>query len=902
MCKRRSSLSMGAALVEVAHNTGRLPALEANNHPAAWRPATPLRIGMSLLALAVAYGVDALAIALQPDQWQALRAGVQSPATLTDVAAAHLGMILYLILAPIIIGLAVYHGLRVALLVAGWRRYLARLGQDLNARLAVRARLTPLGYTPLARGSLAGTPGNLPSEPLDHLLNAYPRLLLTGEDGAGKTIALYRHCLEIARAASIGRIMGGRQIVPIIVPLSRYALAEPAADGMRLGQLADVLRQYGARMLAGQLPHLLRRGRVMLLFDGLDELTAGQAQDIVKELNTGLRQRYRNVRIIITCRSAVLNDFVEHLPLLKHLPQVALLPLAPDEVRDVIRRAGRLDQIGGQSIDAVLSDIDHEELLPIFRRPALLAMLIDLLADGQPAPRTRAKALAAYEELLFKRAGVVGARVERAQRALGYLALAFKLTGATEITGAQAWNERDAVKALLSDSASAVSSLGSNTRPLAFDEAQIVEAIDLGCMAGVLERGHHGIGLRFRHTLLLHLAAARHLDVIDSGLGRVSARLLRPEWTEIVILWGGLTADPAGLADRLNRLATTPSGTAASARMSTLNQGEPLALGLALTVALLSLVPVAVSQPEPRKIAKKTDQAQHTLREIFDRVLRFGVENTGDEDERRERLRAALRICESGAAGEFTAALARLVREVGINRLLRAQAVQVLGLLASPPSLTELTALLLEPDPIVREALQRGFHLAGGDAVEPLLDLMARYPATETIHRRALEALAAVDGPAVLPTLNRLQGADPVGRAVAAEALGALHDRRALDLLMAALKDNESAVRVAATRALGRLGDQKAQGELLSLLQSTSEEQRIAAVEALGILRGGRALKPLIKLLDDKLPKVRAAAAEALGHIGDARAVDPLRKHLADKDAWAQAAAATALRALGQRG
>lgn len=876
--------------------------MEADKHPAAWRPSTVARVGMSFVALAIAYGVDALAIATQPAQWQALRAGIQVPATFSVAAADHLELVVYLILAPLLAGIFTYQGLRVALLVAGWRRYLARLAQDLNARLTVRARLTPLGYTPMARGSLVGTPGNLPSEPVEHLLNAYPRLLLTGEDGAGKTLALQHHALEIARAASMRRIMSGRQIVPIIVPLARYALAEPAADGIRLGQLADVLRQYGARMLAAQLPHLLRRGRVMLLFDGLDELSAGQAQDIIKELNIALRQRYRNVRVIITCRSAVLDDFVEHLPLLKHLPQVALLPLTPDEVRSVIRRAGRLDQIGGQSLDAVLGEIDHDELLPVFRRPALLAMLIDLLADGQPAPRTRAKTLAAYEEWLFKRAGVVGARVERAQRALGYLALAFKLTGATEITGAQAWNERDAVKALLADSSTAVSSLGSNTRPLAFDETQIVEAIDLGCMAGVLERGHHGVGLRFRHTLLLHLAAARHLDVIDSGLGRVSPRLLRPEWTEIVILWGGLTADPAGLADRLTRLAATPSGTAASARMSTLNQGEPLALGLALTVALLSLVPVAVSQSEPRKIAKKTDQAQHTLREIFDRVLRFSVENTGDEDERRERLRVALRICESGAAGEFTAALARLVREVGINRLLRAQAVQVLGLLASPPSLMELTALLLEPDPIVREALQRGFHLAGGDAVEPLLDLMGRYPATETIHRRALEALAAVDGPAVIPTLNRLQGADPIGRMVAAEALGALHDRRALDPLLAAIKDVDPAVRLAATRALGRLGDQKAQGDLLTLLQSVSEEQRIAAVEALGILRGGRALKPLIKLLDDKLPKVRAAAAEALGHIGDARAVDPLRKRLADKDAWAQAAAATALRALGQRG
>ncbi|MBA3826616.1 MAG: HEAT repeat domain-containing protein, partial [Ktedonobacterales bacterium] len=257
--------------------------------------------------------------------------------------------------------------------------------------------------------------------------------------------------------------------------------------------------------------------------------------------------------------------------------------------------------------------------------------------------------------------------------------------------------------------------------------------------------------------------------------------------------------------------------------------------------------------------------------------------------------------CENGAAGEFTAALARLVRMGGANRLLRAQAVQVLGLLASPASLAELTDLLLEPDPIVREALQRGFHLAGAEAAAPLLDLMAHSPASETQHRRALEALTAVDGPAVAPALARMEHAMPSARAAAAEALGTLRDRRALEPLLAALHDADAAVRLAATRALGKLSDPKAQPALLQLLLAPTEEQRIAAAEALGQLRGDKALKPLIKLLDDKQSRVRAAAAEALGHIGDARAVEPLRKRLADKDAWTQAAAATALRALGQR-
>ncbi len=857
---------------------------------------------MSVLALGVALLLAAAPLLLLPARRSALLAALSAP---SRVSASSLPLLPYAlgIIAAAVIGFALtYNGLRVGLLVRGWQRYLTRLSADLSARLVARAKLTALGYTPSARGPLAGTPGNPPAESLASLLPVFPRAILVGDDGAGKTIALQRYALDVARHANPWRILLGRQTIPILVSLPAYAGADPAPNGLRVRHLAEILRGYGAEMLARYLPSLLRRGRVLLLFDGLDELTATQVNTIVQELTGGMPQRYRNVRYVLTCRTAALEDFTERLPLLKQCTQVQLLPLRLDEIRQVLHRADRAGQLGGQSADSIIDEIEKRELVPIYRRPAMLAMVLELLAAGQFIPGTRAQLLDEYEELLFARAKIFDARLERVRRALGYLAVAFRLTGMAEITGAQAWNEREAIRNLMSDSGPKATTLGGTTRPVGFNEKDLGEAIEMGLKAGVLERGANDVGLRFSHALLLYLAAARHLDYNDAGLGRVGATLLRPEWSEIVILWGGLTPDPAGLTERLMRLASTPSGSAAVAHLGELDRGAAEALALALAVAVVSLSSVAVAAPGSQTGPEsRSDWAQHTLREAFDKVLRYGFDSPADEFGRREHLRQALRHCETSAGGEFAASLARMVRFPGVNRLLRAQAVQVLGLLASNASLTELTGLLLEPDPLVREALHRGFHLAGAEAVGPLLDLMARSAATETIHRRALDALAAIDGPAVAPTLARLEDPSPAQRIAAAEALGALHSRNALEPLLKALRDSEPNVRLAATRALGRLGDMKAQPALLHLLQSPSEEQRIAAAEALGALRGDRALKPLIKLLDDKQSRVRAAAAEALGHIGDARAVAPLRQHLADKDAWAQAAAATALRALGQR-
>ena len=865
-----------------------------------WHPPIAARLLMALGALGAAAIVGAIIALARSAQFHLIVAALHTPKPQVEVLKGHLPFLGTLIAVPLVVAIVTYNILRLMLLIYGWRRYLSRLARELEAKVAVRARLVPLGYVPLVRNSLSGSPGNPKTEPLTDALHAYPRLLLTGEDGSGKTIALWRHALEIARGATTWRIVTGRQTIPILVSLSRYTTAEPAPDGLRLGFLAETLRQYGAKMLAGQLPALLRHGRVQILFDGLDEIAAPQVIDIIRELSMGLNHRYKQVRVIITCRSAPLLDISEHLPLLKQLPQVTLLPLSDDEIRQLIQRAGRLGQLGPLSAATMLADIDDRVLLPLYRRPATLGMVIDLVGAGQDIPDTRARVLSDYEALLFSQAGVNGDRLVRTRRALGYLALAYRITGLAEISGAQAWNERMAVKGLLADTTKTTTTLGGNTRPLEFDEAQLVEAIDLACMAGVLERGYNNRGLRFRHNLLLYLAAARHLDVSDIGLGRVSATLLRPEWAEIVVLWGELTFDPVGLAERFSRLAQTPASTAATANLMDLDRGEPLALGLALTIAVVRLTPSAVAFMDAKE-KQAAETAQHNLRDLFDRVLRYGANEQEEGRERHQRLSLSLQLCENSAAGEFAPALSRLVRSSGVNRLLRAQAVQVLGLSASLASLGELTSLLMEPDPIVREALQRGFHLAGADAADPLLDLMTQYPPSETIHRRALDALIAVDGAAVPSALARLNAPTVAGRIAAITALGALRDRRGLDMLMELLKDTDATIRLAATRALGRMGDTKVQAELLHLLSVNNEEQRIAAAEALGILRSERAMKPLIKLLDDRQPKVRAAAAEALGHLGDIRAVDSLRKHLSDKDAWAQAAAATALRALGQR-
>jgi HEAT repeat protein len=191
-------------------------------------------------------------------------------------------------------------------------------------------------------------------------------------------------------------------------------------------------------------------------------------------------------------------------------------------------------------------------------------------------------------------------------------------------------------------------------------------------------------------------------------------------------------------------------------------------------------------------------------------------------------------------------------------------------------------------------------------------------------------------------------------RGHAASSLGYARDRRALEPLLAALRDSAAFVRANAAEALGRIGDARAVVPLISMLDDSDGHVRLAAISALGTIGDARAVSSLIAVLKEgnsisdhqtveALRKIGAAAilpliaaldvkdssgrgeavlgriylkdddppeqwraayalgsiAEALGRIGDARAVNPLIVVLRDSDRPGQWGAARALGWIG---
>jgi HEAT repeat protein len=83
---------------------------------------------------------------------------------------------------------------------------------------------------------------------------------------------------------------------------------------------------------------------------------------------------------------------------------------------------------------------------------------------------------------------------------------------------------------------------------------------------------------------------------------------------------------------------------------------------------------------------------------------------------------------------------------------------------------------------------------------------------------------------------------------------------------------------------LGEIQDARAVEPLIAVLKDIDSNVRSNAAEALGNIKDARAVEPLIAAMQDEASGVRKAAARALGEIQDARAATALITALKNKD------------------
>ncbi|HKZ98480.1 MAG TPA: HEAT repeat domain-containing protein [Thermoplasmata archaeon] len=169
----------------------------------------------------------------------------------------------------------------------------------------------------------------------------------------------------------------------------------------------------------------------------------------------------------------------------------------------------------------------------------------------------------------------------------------------------------------------------------------------------------------------------------------------------------------------------------------------------------------------------------------------------------------------------------------------------------------------------------------------------------QTARDKAVALLVRL-GPVTVPALLKvLTGAKTATeRRGAADALGRIGDSRAVPPLVRALEDPGMSVRRAAMVALLRLEAMDAVPRIILRLRDPSGGVRVLAALVLGKFQDPRAVPALIEALGDPRWYVRQSAATALGEIGDLRAVGPLERATRDPRKAVARAAAAALRSM----
>lgn len=260
---------------------------------------------------------------------------------------------------------------------------------------------------------------------------------------------------------------------------------------------------------------------------------------------------------------------------------------------------------------------------------------------------------------------------------------------------------------------------------------------------------------------------------------------------------------------------------------------------------------------------------------------------------------------------------------------IRRSASAFLRVLQAPEALEPLMVAAKDEDAIVRANAVEAIGSIGGNLALNSL-LAAASDENEPVRINAVRALGRLGGPEVFEVLTEAIWDESVPvrlcavNGLAAEIINKFHPMskesangdtgtesgytgrvlsdamisRALELLTAAVDDEDIGVRLSAVMAFGKVGGELAVNPLIRSLGDDEAAVRRCAVTCLGATFSPNAVGPLINALEDEDIEVRIGAINALGELRAVRAIGPLVRTLSDDDINVRANAASVLHML----
>ena len=315
-------------------------------------------------------------------------------------------------------------------------------GIDLD-RYRQRYNLT-MAYIPLSSTSQAAQQFEFGS--IESLFRARAFILVVGEPGSGKSTLLKWAAVETARSQL--NLSSHQRIVPFLVKIR--SLADPLPD------LDDIGAPMTHGLVVTKPPHwsadLIRTGRAILLFDGLDEVPEDRREGIVKWISQIYDDnRRRGLRIIVTSRLTAIRESRFRL---RNADMVTLQPMPQGKIERFVRVWHRAVYEGTDAppltewlatSEQLLARLeDDTQLTRLAANPLLCAVICALYhARNRHLPSERSELYTALLAMLLarrdlERKGIEGPlSLTDTQRLVEDLALVFLLQKKDQLSRAQ---------------------------------------------------------------------------------------------------------------------------------------------------------------------------------------------------------------------------------------------------------------------------------------------------------------------------------------------------------------------------------------------------------------------------------------------------------------------------------
>ena len=244
----------------------------------------------------------------------------------------------------------------------------AKVARELDRRLDDMRRTTEdiaLSYRLSSNGQKTDLEGLV-----DTLIEQPGRVVLTGQPGVGKSYT--------ALQAAAALIAHDPLVVPLVIPLSRWAGTEQPAD--RFVRFLEAEFNV-AEPLADE---LLRTRRVLPIFDGLDELcTEEAAVESAAELLAKLinwRTLGVHVRFFLTCRRSTWERIDEQLRSHYSLAVFSIIAVNRDEAHQyLVRSVDDSDQAG--RVDDLIRSLQQKGHGYLLTSPWQLSLMAEIVGD-----------------------------------------------------------------------------------------------------------------------------------------------------------------------------------------------------------------------------------------------------------------------------------------------------------------------------------------------------------------------------------------------------------------------------------------------------------------------------------------------------------------------------------------